>query len=232
MNGNESWFSFVLVPFQTKIDTNVVEWANKKGRSLRKEFSPKVLVSQFHKQCLISDNTSSITQAKTAESKCSQQPEEGPQEGNSASSKSPTESPSGQQHKGLEKDERESFKLPPLSKLRPWVIYTAPEPDSPLVEPDLRSKVRLWSDSSSRPQYRTKWDRTQREAPSLPIDTIQRVLFPRDFPPRIPSLGHFEPKDIQDVQRRGCPQGLSTSPWTEVAMHLAEELEPGHYWSS
>uniref|UniRef100_A0AAV2KTD4 Uncharacterized protein n=2 Tax=Knipowitschia caucasica TaxID=637954 RepID=A0AAV2KTD4_KNICA len=61
------------------------------------------------------------------------------------------------------------------------------------------------------------------------LDTIQRVLFPRDFPPRIPALGPFQPKGIEGVQHRACPQGRSSSAWTDVAMHLQETLEPGHY---
>ncbi|CAL9694955.1 unnamed protein product [Knipowitschia caucasica] len=199
------------------IDKNVAEWANKKGISLRKEFCPEVLVSQFHKQCLISDNNQTH-KAKTIESP---RVEETSPDDNGTPSTSTLE----QEHKNVK-----SVKFPPVSKLKPWAIYTAPEPDSPLVEPDLRDKVKLWRDSTTtKPHYKSKWDRTPHEAPALPKDTIQRVLFPRDFPPRIPALGPFQPKGIEGVQHRACPQGRSSSAWTDVAMHLQETLEPGHY---
>ncbi|XP_055084874.1 ankyrin repeat domain-containing protein 53 [Periophthalmus magnuspinnatus] len=195
-----------------KIDKNAAEWDNKK------EFCPKVLVSQFHKQCLISDNKKAHShKEKKTGREYSPQPEERPQEDKSTS---PTSSV-GQE------EINKAFKLP---KLKPWVIYTAREPNSPLVEPDLRGKVKVWRDASStKPRYKSKWDRMPREAPSLPVDTIQRVFFPRDFPPRIQTLGGFEAKDIEGVLHRACPQGRSTSAWTDIAMHLQESLEPGHY---
>ncbi|XP_026209221.1 ankyrin repeat domain-containing protein 53 [Anabas testudineus] len=121
---------------------------------------------------------------------------------------------------------------PPLaSASRPWTIYMGLQPEKPSVEPDLRHCVTVWRDSSSsrQAQYTTKWDRTPHDAPDLPLDVIERVFFPRAFPSRIVSPRHFEPQNITAVQHRGCPQGRSTSPWTEVAMHLAEVLEPGHY---
>ncbi|XP_028997264.1 ankyrin repeat domain-containing protein 53 [Betta splendens] len=129
---------------------------------------------------------------------------------------------------GLFKDKPRQ--APPASTSRPWTIYLGLQPDKPLKEPDLRDCVTVWRDSSSRRvQYSTKWDRTPRAAPDLPLDLLKRVFFPRAFPSRIVSLQHFEAQNITAVQHRGRPQGRSSSPWTEVAMHLAEVLEPGHY---
>jgi len=121
---------------------------------------------------------------------------------------------------------------PPASPSRPWTIFTGGlQPEEPLREPDLREGVTVWRDSSSsvRPLYATQWDGSHRPAPDVSLDVLERVLFPRAFPSRIASLRHFEPRDIVEVQHRGYPQGRSTSPWTEVAMHLPEVLEPGHY---
>lgn len=132
--------------------------------------------------------------------------------------------------KGLHK--YKSGRPPPGSASRPWTIYLGLQPDKPPAEPDLRDCVTVWRDSSSRQaQFTTKWDSTLRAAPDLPLDVLKRVFFPRAFPSRIVSTQHFEPQNITAVQHRGCPQGRSTSPWTEVAMHLAEVLEPGHYWA-
>lgn len=123
---------------------------------------------------------------------------------------------------------------PPLASApRPWTVYLGVQPEKPLLEPDLRECVTVWKDSSSRQaQYTTKWDSTPRVAPNLSLDVLERVFFPRAFPSRIASPRHFAPQSIAAVQHRRCPQGQSTSPWTEVAMHLAEVLEPGHYWAS
>ncbi|XP_072314774.1 ankyrin repeat domain-containing protein 53 [Eucyclogobius newberryi] len=203
-----------------KIDKNVAEWANKKGLTPRKEFCPKVLVSQFHKQCHISDNNKSHHHK---DKKTRNPHSDGPKEDMR------TLSTSSLRREDAE-DIKKSITLPPVSKFKPWAIYTAPEPQSPLAEPDLRGKVKVWRDrSATEPHFKSKWDRTPREAPRLPVDTIQRVMFPRDFPPRIPALGHFRPKDIEGVPHKACPQGRAASAWTDVAMHLQESLQPGHY---
>ncbi|KAK1889658.1 Ankyrin repeat domain containing protein 53 [Dissostichus eleginoides] len=175
---------------KTVIDEKMTEWANQKGLPLLKEFSPRVLVSQYHTQCLGSD---------------------------------PKHQPGGP----LE-DKNIPTKQPPASSPRPWTIFTGLQPEKPLREPDLRDKVTVLG-GSRQPQYTTQWDSRRHPAPDLPLDVLQRVLFPRAFPSRIASPRYFEPKDIVEVQHRGYPQGRSTSPWTEVAMHLAEVLEPGHY---
>ncbi|AWO97549.1 putative ankyrin repeat domain-containing protein 53 [Scophthalmus maximus] len=132
------------------------------------------------------------------------------------------------QAKGLVKHQPRGLQEIPFS---PWTIYTGLPPGKSVSEPDLRDSVTVWRDSSSsgRPQYTTSWDGTPRAAPDLPLDVLERVLFPRAFPSRIVSLRHFEPQSIVEVRHRGRPRGRSLSPWTEAAMHLAEVLEPGHY---
>ncbi|KAM6960390.1 ankyrin repeat domain-containing protein 53 [Tautogolabrus adspersus] len=123
-------------------------------------------------------------------------------------------------------------KKPPASS-RPWAVYTVLQPERPpRGDPDLRGSVTLWGDRRCRlPQYTTKWDSTPHPAPDLPLDVLERVMFPRAFPSRIATPRHFEPQDIMEVQHRGYPQGRSTSPWTEVAMHLVEVFEFRHYSS-
>ncbi|KAG8006076.1 Ankyrin repeat domain-containing protein 53 [Nibea albiflora] len=183
---------------KTLVGVKMEQWASKKGLPLLKDFSPRVLVSRYHTQCLQSDeNTSNLKHPK-------------------------------HQVGGPQEDKSTSIKQPPA--LKPWTIFMGLQPEKLPMAPDLRDSVTVWRDSSSRqPQYTTKWNSRPRLAPDLPVDVLERVLFPREFPSRIASPRYFEPQDIAEVQRRGCPQGPSTSPWTEVAMHLAEVLEPGHY---
>ncbi|KAK7909906.1 hypothetical protein WMY93_014590 [Mugilogobius chulae] len=61
----------------------------------------------------------------------------------------------------------------------------------------------------------------------LPLDMAR--MWNRRKMGRIPALGHFQPKDIEDIPHKACPQGRSISAWTDVAMHLQENLQPGHY---
>lgn len=182
----------------------MAEWANKKHLPLLKDFSPRVLVSQYHTQCLPSDQDSS--DLKYAKGPCKLQAGH-PQE-----------------------DKSTSVKPPAATASRPWTIYTGLQLEKPSRDPDLRGHVTVRMDRSRRhPKYTTEWDSTPRYTPNLPLDVLERVLFPRAFPSRIASPRHFEPQDILEIQHRGFPEGRSTSPWTEVAMHLVEVLEPGHY---
>ncbi|XP_035531401.1 ankyrin repeat domain-containing protein 53 [Morone saxatilis] len=191
---------------KTLIDVKVAEWANKKGLPLLKDFSPRVSVSRYHTQCLSPDHNS--PNPKHAKHPLNHHQPVAPQENRSTSTN-----------------------LPPASPSRPWTIFMGIQPERPPIVPDLRDSITVWRDSSSsrQPQYTSKWDATPHPAPDLPLDVIERALFPRAFPSRIASPRCFEPQDIIEVQRLGYPQGRSTSPWTEVAMHLAEVLEPGHY---
>ncbi|KAM8747262.1 ankyrin repeat domain-containing protein 53 isoform 2-T2 [Acanthopagrus schlegelii] len=187
---------------KTLTEEKIAEWANNKGLALPKDFSPRASVSKYHTQCLLSEQNSS--NPKQAKHPSKHQP-------------------------GSPQEDEASTKQPPASSSRPWTLFTGLQQEKPPAVPDLRDSVSVWRDSSRPPQYTTKWDSTPRPAPDLPLDVLQRVLFPRAFPSRIDSHQHFEPQDILEVQRRGYPQGRSSSPWTEVAMHLAEVLEPGHY---
>lgn len=185
----------------------MAEWANKKGFPLLEDFSPRVLVSKYHTQCLPSDQNRS--KPKHAKHSLKHQPDDSQEERTT------------------------SLKQPPASSSKPWTIFMGIQPEKLPRVPDLRDSVVLRRDSTSkRLQYTTKWDGTPHPAPDLTLDVLERVLFPRAFPSRIASPRHFEPQSIAEVQHRGYPQGRSTSPWTEVAMHLAEVLEPRHYWSS
>lgn len=175
-------------------------WAKNKGLPLLKDFTPMVKVSKYHSQCLLPDQITS----KPKHLKC--QPE------------------------GPERDRTTSTQQPEASFQSPWTIFMGLQPENHLKEPDLRVRVTLWKDSSTQKlQYITKWGSVPHPTPDLPLDVVERVLFPRAFPSRITTPQAFEPLDIEKVQHRGCPQGRSTSSWTEVAMHLAEDLEPGHY---
>lgn len=195
---------FLRVLSQTLTDVKMAEWANKKGLPLLKAFSPRVLVSQYHTQCLPSDQNRSYPKHAKHPLKC--------------------------QPGGTREVRSTSFKQPPASSSRPWTIFMGLQPEKPPRVPDLRDSVVLRRDSTSRQlQYTTKWERTPHPTPDLPLDVLERVLFPRAFPSRITSPWHFEQQSIAEVQHRGYPQGRSTSPWTEVAMHLAEVLEAGHY---
>ncbi|RVE60401.1 hypothetical protein OJAV_G00180640 [Oryzias javanicus] len=109
----------------------------------------------------------------------------------------------------------------------PWSIYTGLQPEN---QPDLRHSVTLFHDSSSkRLFYSTKWDSDPHPIPKLPLDVVERVLFPRAFRSRISGPECFVPQKIDELQHRRRPQRRSTSPWTEVVMHLVEVLLPGHF---
>lgn len=116
---------------------------------------------------------------------------------------------------------------PPTDK--PWTIFTGLHPEKTPLLPDLRDSVVMRRSNSRQPEYVTKWDGAPHPLPDLPTDVLKRVLFPQAFPSRISSSKHFEPQGIATVQHRRDPRERTTSPWTEVAMHLAEVLEPGHY---
>uniref|UniRef100_A0A3Q3AZT6 Ankyrin repeat domain 53 n=2 Tax=Kryptolebias marmoratus TaxID=37003 RepID=A0A3Q3AZT6_KRYMA len=185
---------------KTFIDEKMAGWAKSKGLPLLKDFSPRVQESKYHNQCLLPDHITS----KPHHPK--HQPE------------------------GPEKDRSTTAQLPAALSCSPWTIFMGLQPEKPPKEPDLRDTVTLWKDSSTQKLlYTTKWASAPHPTPNLPLDVVERVLFPRAFPSRITTSQSFEPLSIDKVQHRGCPQGRSTSPWTEVAMHLAEVLELGHY---
>ncbi|KAM4714739.1 ankyrin repeat domain-containing protein 53 [Anableps anableps] len=182
------------------IDKKMEEWAKTKGLAPLKAFFPRVQVSKYHNQCILPEQTH-----------CQPKPTKG-------------------QSKGLQETQGVSTtQLPSLSN-SPWTVFAGLQPEKPLIEPDLRDSVILWKDiSSQRLQYMTKWDSTPHPTPDLPLDVVERVLFPRAFPSRIATSRDFEPQNVEKLQHRGVPQERSTSPWTEVAIYLDEFLELRHY---
>lgn len=99
----------------------------------------------------------------------------------------------------------------------------------PPAAPDLRDSVAVRESGGRRLEYVAKWDGEPRRLPDLPADVLKRVLFPKAFPSRIESPRHFGPRGIEGVRHRRSPPDRTAAPWTEVAMHLAEALEPGRY---
>ncbi|XP_056156195.1 ankyrin repeat domain-containing protein 53 [Lampris incognitus] len=189
---------------KTQAEDNMEEWASKKGLPPVKGFCPRVQLSRYHATCLSSERD----RVKTKQTK--------------AACKNP---PGGaQEHWNASTNPARPV---PGSVSRPVTVH---RPDIPPVEPDLRGSITLSKSVSGRPQYTTKWDGLSHAAPHLPLDTLQRALFPKAFLSRMASSGHFQPRSVLDLPRLGGPhQEKSASPWTEVAMHLAEVLEPGHY---
>lgn len=177
------------------------EWAKNKGFPPLKELPPKTPVSKYHDRCVLPEQTS-----------CKPKPPKS-------------------QSQGLQKNKVISKTTQPtVSTNIPRTVFISPQHEKPSVEPDLRESVTVWEDSSShRLQYITKWDTEPQPTPKAPRDVVERVLFPKAFPSRMATPLGFKPQNIEEVQHRGHPQGRNTSPWTEVAMHLAEVLEPGHY---
>ncbi|XP_057186694.1 ankyrin repeat domain-containing protein 53 [Triplophysa rosa] len=96
-------------------------------------------------------------------------------------------------------------------------------------ETNLRHSVRLdcWKDGRSR--YMASWDGVERSLPDLPLNDLLKGLFPSAFPSRIESPRDFQSSSVLDVPRLGRTLKPDGSPWTEVAMHLTEEFQPGHY---
>ncbi|XP_047242071.1 ankyrin repeat domain-containing protein 53 isoform X2 [Girardinichthys multiradiatus] len=182
------------------INEKTEEGANTKGLPPLKEFSLRAQVSKYHKRCILPEQTS-----------CKPKPTKG-------------------QSQGLQENKGISTMQLAASSNSPWTVFAGLQPEKLPTEPDLRESVIVWKDSSSqRLQYITKWDREPHPTPKLPLEVVERVLFPRAFPSRIATSQGFEPQNIEELQHRRFPQGRSTSPWTEVAMHLAEVLELGHY---
>ncbi|XP_054863752.1 ankyrin repeat domain-containing protein 53 isoform X2 [Amphiprion ocellaris] len=180
----------------------MAEWANKKGLPPLKDFSSRTEVTKYHTQCLLPNKSSSNPKHSTGLCKPGH-----PQQ-----------------------DRKTTTKQPAASSPGPWTIFTGLQPEKPPTEPDLQDSVTLRRDKNSRLlQYTTKWNDKPQPTPKLPLDVLERVLFPRAFPSRIASPQQFKPQNIAEVPHRRRPQGQSTSPWTKVAMHLAEVLEPGHY---
>ncbi|XP_076828420.1 ankyrin repeat domain 53 [Brachyhypopomus gauderio] len=118
---------------------------------------------------------------------------------------------------------------PPASIGRPQQVRMGVHPEKAEAEPDLRRSVRLHRSVDGRVHYTTSWDCVPQPTPALPLDVLQRGLFPLAFPSRIGSPVGFQCSSVLDLPHRGREAGVCSTPWTEVAMHLAEELRSGHY---
>ncbi|KAG9274538.1 ankyrin repeat domain-containing protein 53 isoform X1 [Astyanax mexicanus] len=118
---------------------------------------------------------------------------------------------------------------PPASVSRPQEVRMGVHPEKAPLEPDLRNRVTLSCFEDGRIHYTASWENIPKSVPALPMDVIQRGLFPSAFPSRITSPLPFQTSSMLDLPHRGCTAKPGDSPWTEVAMHLAEELELGHY---
>ncbi|XP_072544866.1 ankyrin repeat domain-containing protein 53 [Salminus brasiliensis] len=120
-------------------------------------------------------------------------------------------------------------KPPSASVSRPQEVRLGIHPEEVPPEPDLRQCVTLRCLEDGCIHYIASWDAVPQPVPALPIDVIQRGLFPSAYPSRITSPLHFQTSSMLDLPHRGRTAKPGASPWTEVAMHLAEELELGHY---
>ncbi|XP_062850414.1 ankyrin repeat domain-containing protein 53 isoform X2 [Trichomycterus rosablanca] len=118
---------------------------------------------------------------------------------------------------------------PPASISRPRSVSMGTNPEEAADEPDLRPCVTLGWFKDGCVNCIASWDGDPQPLPDLPLDVIQRGLFPSAFPSRISGPRQFQTSSVLDVPRRGCTKGPEASPWTEVAMHLAEQLQAGHY---
>ncbi|KAM9500843.1 ankyrin repeat domain-containing protein 53 [Clarias gariepinus] len=102
-------------------------------------------------------------------------------------------------------------------------------PEEAANEPDLRQSVTLHCFGNGHIHYTTSWDEIPHPVPNLPLDVIQKGLFPSAFPSRLSGPVQRQCSSVLDVPHRGRTQKTKASPWSEVAMHLAEDLQPGHY---
>ena len=198
------------------MEKEMEEWASRKGLPpIPDPPASSSLVSQFHRQCLLSEPPESPPKPRPT---IRARPGDPRQRWNTSTRA--TRSPAAP---------------PPTSVFKPpRAVLTDDEPaETPSPEPDLRGWVTL-SKAAGRGgrhhQYTTRWESSPRRAPDLPLDALERGLFPKAFPGRMASPRDYRPWSILDQPRLGVRPGQgSGSPWTEVALHLPEVLEPGHY---
>ncbi|KAL0970148.1 hypothetical protein UPYG_G00237800 [Umbra pygmaea] len=191
---------------EKQVEDNVTAWASKKGLALR---WPQPMATGNHAHtCHLSQDQGPLSQKNKA--LLEQHPVASPRE---AWNISPNPS-----------------KPPRASVYRPQGVCLSSQPERHPSDPDLRHSVTLRrACRDGRPQYTAKWDDSPQPVPDLPWDVLQRGLFPSAFPSRITSPSHFKPNHVLDLPHLSCSPGPNASPWTEVVMHLAEELQPGHY---
>nr|XP_055047497.1 ankyrin repeat domain-containing protein 53 [Misgurnus anguillicaudatus] len=120
-------------------------------------------------------------------------------------------------------------KPPPGSISRSQGVRMGTHPEELPSEPDLSCTVTLGCWKNGRPRYIASQDGISHLLPDLPLNILLKALFPSAFPSRIDSPQHFQSSSVLDLPRLGQSLKADASLWTEVAMHLAEELQPGHY---
>lgn len=118
---------------------------------------------------------------------------------------------------------------PPANISRSKTVRIGVHLEEAADEPDLRQSVMLHRSGNGHVHYTASWDDTPQPVPELPLDVIQKDLFPSEFPDRISGPLQLQCSSVLDLPHQRGAQGATASPWTEVAMHLAEELQPGHY---
>lgn len=118
---------------------------------------------------------------------------------------------------------------PPANISRFKTVGIGVQPDKPAHEPDLRQSVTLHCFENGQVHYTATWDDIPQPVPNLPLDVINKGLFPAKFPSRISGPLQLQCSSVLDLPHRGSTQRSEASPWTEVAMHLTEDLQPGHY---
>lgn len=118
---------------------------------------------------------------------------------------------------------------PPATISRSETVRIGVQPEEVADEPDLCQSVMLHCFRNGQVQCIASWDNVPQLVPDLPMDVIQKSLFPSKFPPRISGPLQLQCNSVLDLPHWGGAHGAEASPWTEVAMHLAEELQPGHY---
>ncbi|MBN3313915.1 ANR53 protein, partial [Atractosteus spatula] len=111
---------------------------------------------------------------------------------------------------------------------RPHGVRLGTHPEEEARDPDLTGCVVLTQGWDRQTLIMPAWGGRPLPAPPLPQDVLHRSLFPRSHLSRITSPCDFVPTHLQDLPRRRRPS-TDGSPWTEVAMHLSEALQPGHY---
>ncbi|KAJ3585109.1 hypothetical protein NHX12_013831 [Muraenolepis orangiensis] len=186
---------------QALAEEKTEEWASRKGLPLLQHLLPASggAVSQFHAGCLLSGPRS---QTRTRA-----------RPGDPSRLWNKSTNPSG----------------PPAA---PASVYKPPRADARPAspEPDLRGAVSLSVGAGGRARLTVRWEASPRPAPDLPLDTLERGLFPGSFPGRMGSPRDFAPpRSVLERPGRRPGRGGGASPWTEVALHLPEFLEPGHY---
>ncbi|XP_046707086.1 ankyrin repeat domain-containing protein 53 [Silurus meridionalis] len=118
---------------------------------------------------------------------------------------------------------------PPTNISRSKTARISVHPEEAADEPNLRQSVTLHHIGHCQILCTASWDGVQQPVPDLPLDVIQKGLFSSEFPSRISGSLQLQCSNVLDVPHRRGAHRTEASPWTEVVMHLAEELQPGHY---